>query len=134
MRRAHIYLVSIASLHILYGTLQALQWYYRLGYEGDLVVLPVRDAITIAFLVALTMLLYLWCRADAKDRHIELPFGALFFVPVLFPIGVPYYFLRTYSLGRAFAHIGLAAVFVTVCIAVPRLIANLIIRYFLTAA
>jgi hypothetical protein len=67
--------------------------------------------------VPLLLLLFMWCVVDAKERRIHRPFGWAMFVSLLFPIGVPTYFARTYSARPAIVRISLATLFVTACIA-----------------
>jgi hypothetical protein len=116
IRRAHIYLASILVLHIGYIVLYAVQFWSNLPDEDmDKVPGPV------TYWAPLLILLYLWCKADAKDRHVDLPFFHALLVSLLFPIGVPYYFLRTYSRRRALLHIGLAVIFAGACLAAAKL-------------
>jgi hypothetical protein len=45
--------------------------------------------------LVLSVLLFLWCKADAAKRKVTPPFAALLLVPFVAPIGIPYYFFRT---------------------------------------
>lgn len=116
IRRAHIYLASILVLHIGYIVLYAVQFWSNFpDRDMDKVLGPA------AYWAPLLILLYLWCKADAKDRHVDLPFFQALLVPLLFPIGVPYYFLRTYPRRRALLHIGVAVIFAAACLAAAKL-------------
>jgi hypothetical protein len=116
IRRPHIYLAAILFWHIGYTA------FYEVRFEnnfpdGDMSKVPGDTT----YLVPLLIFLYLWCKTDTKDRHIDLPFLPSVLVPLLFPIGVPYYFVRTYGLRRGLLHIGLAVIFAALCLAVAKI-------------
>jgi hypothetical protein len=114
MRHAHIYLIAIVLLHVATSALfEAYFWLYV--PDGG----PGGDWMRSGWIYWLPLfgLLYIWCRVDAKDRHVELPFGASTLVAFLFPIGVSYYFFKTYPRRRALIQIALAAAFISACIA-----------------
>jgi hypothetical protein len=142
MKRAHICLVAIVALHIVYPALWAARfWLYPLGEVLDGGEAPVADVpvgirlIDIrSYWLALLVLLFLWCRADATDRRIQIPSAVSVLVSLLFPIGVPYYFFRTYPLNRALVHIGWAVAFVVICIGTTLLLGMPALRYFETVA
>jgi len=81
--------------------------------------------------ISWVIFVYLWCRADAKDRQVGLPLLASVLVPLLFPLGVPYYFLRTYPRRRAWLHIGMALLFAVACVAVARITAGIAFYYII---
>jgi F0F1-type ATP synthase assembly protein I len=128
MRRAHIYLASILLLHIGYVLLYAVQFWSNVP-DGDMDKVPGPAT----YWIPLLILLYFWCKADAKDRHVNLPLLPSVLVPLLFPIGVPYYFLRTYARRRALLHIGLAVIFAAACLAVAKLTYMLAFYYLIVA-
>ena len=128
MRRAHIYLASILLLHIGYVLLYAVQFWNNVP-DADMDKVPGPAT----YWIPLLILLYFWCKADAKDRHVDLPLLPSVLVPLLFPIGVPYYFLRTYARRRALLHIGLAVIFAAACFAVARLTYMLAFYYLIVA-
>jgi hypothetical protein len=113
MRRASFFLVGIVASQFGIAALARRQ-YWRYFPEGD-------APKWVEFLgpchwVAVVGLLYLWCKADAKDRRVRIPVATSILVPLFFPIGVPYYYLRTYPTRTAFQHIGMAVVFTACCI------------------
>jgi hypothetical protein len=128
MRRARIYLAGILILHIGYIALHEVRYWNNFP-DGDMDKVPGPAA----YWVPLLILLYLWCRADAKDRNVDFPLLSSVLVPLFFPIGVPYYFLRTYDLRRAVLHIGLAAIFAAACFAVAKLTFMLAFYYLIAA-
>ena len=128
MRRAHIYLISILLLHIGYAVLYQVQFSNNFP-DGDMDKVPGPAT----YWIPLLILLYLWCAADAKDRHVDLPVLRSVLVPLLFPIGVPYYFLRTYARRRALLHIGLAVIFAAACLAVAKVTSMLAFYYIIVA-
>src|SRR5215831_3514970 len=96
MRHAHVYLIAILLLHIVVAVLyEAYFWLYVPDGIGLAEAAWMRSP-TI-YWAGLVVLLYIWCRVDAKDRRVTLPPGAVILVPLLFPIGVPYYYWRTYA-------------------------------------
>lgn len=116
MRRAHIVLAAILLLHFVVAALsEAFFWLYVPDGPG------LGDALWMRspriYWPSLMFLLLVWCVTDAKDRSVELPLGAAIALPFLFPIGVPYYYWKTYPRRAAIEHIGLFAVFVAACIA-----------------
>ena len=128
MRRAHIYLASILLLHSGYIVLYEVQFWNNFP-DGDMGKVPGPAT----YWIPLLILLYLWCKADAKDRHVDLPFFPSVLVPLLFPIGVPYYFLRTYARRRVLFHIGLAVIFAVACLAVAKVTYMLAFCYLVGA-
>jgi hypothetical protein len=116
IRRAHIYLAAILFLHIGYTA------FYEVRFESNF---PDGDINRVpgpaTYWVPLLIFLYLWCKADAKDRHVDLPFFQSVLVPLLFPVGVPYYFVRTYGHRRGLLRIGLAVIFAAACFAVAKI-------------
>ncbi len=132
MRHAHVYLVAILLLHIGIAALsEAYFWLYVPDGEGLAeAAWMVNPAI---YWVPLMAWLYLWCVVDAKDRHVQPPFGAAIVVTLVFPIGVPYYYWRTYPPRAAMVHIGSFTIFVAACVAASRLGGMLAHYYFLTS-
>jgi hypothetical protein len=129
MRRSHIFLVMILALHFAMGA----GWEYRFwNYYPDGYPPRLLDWFLTPYvywsIVAIS--LYFWSRTDAKLRGISLPAVATFIVPLLFPIGVPYYFLRTYQVRPAVVRIGLSAAFVGACIATQIASGGLVWNYY----
>src|SRR5687767_3107743 len=112
MRRSHIFLALIVVLHAVWAARkQAEIWLY--WPDGDLSKL----LSSVFYCVPLLILLYMWCKADSGERRIDLPTWASLVVPATFPVGIPYYYFRTYPLRSALVHIGLAAFFGVICAA-----------------
>ncbi len=128
MKRAHIYLASILLLHVGYITLYEVQFWNNFP-DGDWDKVPGPAT----YWLPLLMLLHLWCKADAKDRHVDLQFFPSVLVALLFPIGVPYYFLRTYPRRLALLHIGLAVMFAAACLAVAKVTYMLVFYHLMVA-
>ena len=82
------------------------------------------------FFGPLALLLFLWCRADAKARRVKLSFAESIMIPLLFPIGVPYYFFRSHDVRPAFVHVALAVAFAGVCIGAMWLGARTMFQYY----
>ena len=130
MTRAHIWLVAILAQFCGFGALGQASWWMYLDGPKAPAWLPLATTSVPAFSMCLVGFLYLWCRADAKGRRISLAPGISILVPLLFPIGIPYYYLRTYPTRSAIFHICLAAIFAVACFAAGRLGAELVFRYF----
>jgi hypothetical protein len=126
MRRASFILVGIVALQFCIAALAERQ-FWRYFPDGDIPKWV--ELLGPCNWVAIVGLLYLWCRADAKDRRVTIPVATSILVPLLFPIGVPYYYLRTYPARTAFQHIGMAVVFIACCIGVAWLGQKLVFDY-----
>jgi hypothetical protein len=112
MRRAPIYLGAILFLHLVGAILyEAYFWNYVPdgGPGGEWMISPA------TYWVPLLTLLILWLRTDAKERNAGIPGWALLVAPVLFPIGIPYYFFSTNPMRTAVLRLGLALLFVGAC-------------------
>ena len=70
-----------------------------------------------SYWIVVVGLLYFWCRADAEDRGVKIPVAISILEPLLFPVGVPSYYFRTYPARSAFLHIGMAGIFIALCVA-----------------
>jgi hypothetical protein len=114
MKRAHLWLIAILMLHAFIGILSDAYW-WRCFPEGG----PQCWWLGSPFIywVPLLILLYLWLRADIAERQAELPYLSVVLLPLVFPVGVPYYYWRTLPLRAAILNIGLALVYAGVCIA-----------------
>ena len=114
MKHAHIYLVAILLLHAGGAALWQV-WFWNYvpdgGPEGDWMLSPA------IYWIPLFSLLYVWCRVDAETRNVQFPFSASILVSLFFPIGVPFYFFKTYSRRDALIHTGLFLIFVVACFA-----------------
>ncbi|MGO4223676.1 hypothetical protein AB4Y64_17715 [Lysobacter sp. TAF61] len=56
--------------------------------------------------LVLAILLFAWCKAHASERGVPAPTGAPLLVALLAPVGLPYYFFRSFTWRRA--SVGLA--------------------------
>jgi len=127
MKHAHIYLAAIVLLHAVCGAL-AEAWFWSYvpdgGPEGLWMVNP------LIYWTPLFLLLWAWCRADTRARHARFSPGASMLVSILFPIGVPYYFFKTYARREALLHAGLFLVFVGACLGTFWLSRKLTFQYY----
>ena len=86
MSRAKIWLLAIVVLYALGG--------FVTGISGsEAYELEVAFATIVVF--PLYVFTYLWMKADAEERSIASPPGAIPLVAVLLPIAVPYYLVAT---------------------------------------
>ena len=113
MRRASFYLTGIIALQVVFAAeIEVRFWLYFPDVD-----VPGWDVpFGYCYWPAVVGLLYLWCRADAKDRRVALPLSTFVWVPLLFPLGVPYYYFRTYPARSAILHIGLSGIFIAICV------------------
>jgi hypothetical protein len=127
LRRASLFLVGIIAVQFGFAAMdEAQHWLYF--PDGDI---PTwQQLLGHCYWVAVVGLLYLWCREDAKDRVVTPPFAISILVPVLFPIGVPYYYWPTYPSRSAFLHVGLAVLFLAACAAAFWLGRRLVFDYY----
>jgi hypothetical protein len=127
VKRAHFFLIAILLHQFVVAALyEAYVWIYfpGAGGRGEWMKSP------IIYWVPLLGFLFLWLKADVNERRIGLSPWASITVPVFFPIGVPYYFLRTYPLRAAASRIGLAFVFAAICVVAIRLGSLFVHNYF----
>jgi hypothetical protein len=127
-RFKHVYLAAIVLLHIGYAIFYQVRFWNNFP-DGDMNQVPDGTG----YLIALVILLYLWFRADARYRKVDPPLILSVLVPLLFPVGVPYYFLRTYSRRRALLHIGLAVAFALACLSVANITGLMAFYYIIVA-
>ncbi len=112
MRRSRAFLALIVVLHVSWAARkQAETWLY--WPDGDMSKLLSSGF----YCVPLLILLYMWVKADSEERSVHLPIWASFLVPATFPVGIPYYYFKTYPLRPALVHVGLAALFGVTCVA-----------------
>jgi hypothetical protein len=116
MRRANLFLAGIIAQQFGFAALAEAQFWHYFP-DGDIPEWVQVISKWYWYWVVLVALLYFWCKADAKDRQVVIPVTTSVLVPLLFPIGIPYYFLRTYSTRPAILHIGWAVIFVASCVA-----------------
>lgn len=64
--------------------------------------------VAVAQAIAMSILLFGWCRAHAKTRAIEMPGGAPILVAAFALVGVPYYALRGFGSKKGFALVAYA--------------------------
>src|SRR4051812_43158081 len=95
IRRQHVYLAAILVMQIGYAIFYQVRFWNNFP-DGDMNQVPDGTG----YWIVLVILLYLWCRADARVRQVNLPLPLSVLVPLLFPVGVPYYFWRTYGRRR----------------------------------
>lgn len=112
-------------LHAAFGVFGGIEF---LGNANLQFLFGVKATIFVTYVLGLLVFIFLWCRADAKFRKIRIRVRIAALIAVLFPVGVPFYFLRTYALGRAIAHIGLSVVFVASCVAAMSLTTRFVYR------
>jgi hypothetical protein len=128
MRHAHVYLLAIVLHHV--GATARHEAYFWLDAPDGAAWL-ISPA---TYWIPLIALLFVWCVVDAKNRHIKLPFWVPLVVSLIFPIGVPYYYWRTYPRRAAFVQMGLFAIFMAVCVAALWVGKKLVDYYFLEVA
>ena len=58
--------------------------------------------------LAMTLLLFAWCKAHAAAHTKRPPVAAPLLVAVLSPVGLPYYFFRGYGFKKGLGLLGLA--------------------------
>jgi hypothetical protein len=75
------------------------------------------NAIGVVHTIIVAVLLYVWCKADAASRGVEVPPMAAVFVALFAFIGVPYYFFRSRPWRQAALSTLLAVVFLIVTLA-----------------
>jgi hypothetical protein len=127
MKPAHFYLAAILLLHLSVGILgEAHFWKYMPdgGPGGDWMISPA------IYWVPLLILIYLWLRADARYRQAVLPPWLSIAAPIVFPIGVPFYYFRTNRVYTAFFRIGLLLLFAGACFATLWLGTKLAFNYY----
>ena len=127
MNRRHTYLAAILALTIGYTVLHQVRFLQALS-NGDFDRIPVRAL----YWVPLVILLYFWCKSDAKDRQLDLPILTSLLVPLFFPVGIPYYFLRIHDTRAALRRIAFAAFFVVGCVIAGTLAVGITNNYMLT--
>ncbi|MGH8445939.1 MAG: hypothetical protein ACREVL_11765 [Solimonas sp.] len=91
MTRARTLLLAIVASFVIFGLLDAC-FPHPPSLPGDFVVLHG---------ITLGILLFAWCKADAKERDVHAPAMAALLVGLIAPIGVPYYFYSTRPRGAA---------------------------------
>jgi hypothetical protein len=84
MKRAALPLVAIA---VLFTAMGALLPHLSDASEGR--------GLNFILSVACSVLLFVWCKADAAARGIDPPSPSALLVGLLAPVGVPYYFFRS---------------------------------------
>ena len=129
MTRARIFLLGILALFFCVGVMGIAEfWLYLGGPRPPWWFRLVRSPFL--FWTCLVALLFFWFEAESSDKRPTLPRRMSILAPLLFPIGIPYYFLRTYPTRSAVLRIGLAAVFAVACIAAIRLGSALTWEYY----
>ena len=127
MRHANLYLGAIILLHAAAAALsEAWFWNYAPdgGSAGDWMISPA------IYWIPLLCLIFIWCRIDANQRKVRLSFGGSMLVTLFFPIGVPYYFFRTYSRRLALVRSGQFLAFIAACVVALWLGNELTRRYY----
>jgi hypothetical protein len=127
MRRSSFFLAGIMMCQFGFAALGEVR-YWLWFPEGDI---PKWYQVAMkCYWLSVVGLLYFWCRADAKGRQLAITVTTSILVPLLFPIGVPFYYLRTYPTRSALIHIGLAVIFVALCVAAFWLGRTLMFDYY----
>jgi hypothetical protein len=114
MRRANFFLAGIVALQFGFAAEAEYEFWHYVP-DGD--VPEWLRFLGYCYCPAVVGLLYLWCRADAQGRRVRISVITSVLVPLLFPVSIPYYYLRTYPARSAFLHIGLAGAFIALCVA-----------------
>ena len=114
MRRASFFLVGIIAAQFGFAAFGEMQYWKYFPDDGDNP--NWLEWINHSDWIVVLGLLYFWCRGDAKDRRVTIPVAISILVPLLFPVGVPYYYFRTYPARSALLHIGFAILFLTACV------------------
>jgi hypothetical protein len=125
MRRSYVYLALIVVLHVAWAAQkQAEAW---LSWpDGDMS----RMLGSSFYFAPLLVLIHMWRRSDSKERDVSLSLVPAVLVPAIFPVGIPYYFFRTYPFRPALAHFGLAVLFAAICFAALWLGDILVFNYY----
>ena len=132
MRRAHIYLLAILLLHAGVAAVDEAYWWLY-APDGEGIAEAAWMISPVIYWVPLVVLLFVWCIVDARNRHVKRPLGAAILVALVFPVGVPYYYWRTYARRAAVVHIGLFVIFAVACFATLRFARMIAGFYFLNA-
>ena len=74
------------------------------------------NEVTLVHSVVLAFLLFAWCKEHATARGIKPPTGAAVLCALIAPIGLPYYFFRSYPWRRALRSLGKALLILLLCI------------------
>ena len=124
MKRRHTYLAAILALTIGYAVLHQVRFLQTFP-DGDYTRIPDRAL----YWVPLVILLYFWCKSDAKHQQVDLPILTSLLVPLFFPVGIPYYFFRIHDARGALRRIASAAAFLVGCVIVGGLAVRLTDNY-----
>jgi hypothetical protein len=124
MKHAHLYLGAIVVLHAACAALWHVWFWNSGGPRGDWMISPV------IYWIPLFCLILIWCRVDSNQRNAGLPIVGSMLVALFFPLGVPYYFFRTYSRRLALIRTGQFLLFVATCVAASWLGGELTHRYY----
>jgi hypothetical protein len=127
MKVSNIFLGAILLLH---GLVFALSEYWFWNYvpdggpEGNWMRNPA------LYWLPLLCLVFFWAVADSKRRKSSFSYISLSVVAILFPVGVPYYFLKTYGRRAALLHVFMFAIFASACLACGWIGHSLTHRYY----
>jgi apolipoprotein N-acyltransferase len=99
--RTRILLAAIAGSFVLAGAVEP--------HLPDAPQYP--NALTVVHGLVTAILLFAWCKEDAKSRGITPPAASAALVALVAPIGVPYYFIRSMPGRTAAVAILKAAIF-----------------------
>ena len=78
-------------------------------YGGDL---GIRTSIYALSAFPIYVLIYLWMKSDARSRSSVAPAGATPLIPVLLPLAVPYYLLRTRKNWQKLSALSLLTIYI----------------------
>lgn len=106
MPRHRLLLVLLGASFLLVGVIEPFT-----SRPGDL-----HSPLSLLHIAAIAVLLYLWCKADAKARNVIPRNGAAILVAIFPPLGIPVYLFQTRPWSKALlgvlGSIGLLVVFV----------------------
>lgn len=106
MARDKLILIAIVATWPLAGFLEPFSPSYGRTY----------NEVTFVHSVVLAFLLFAWCKAHASSRGVKPPTGAAVLSAVVPPIGLPYYFFRSYAWRRALLSLGKALLIFLLCV------------------
>src|SRR5690348_2679750 len=109
IRVTHLCLLAIVLIGFVYGVAWEVRfWNYMPdgGPGGDWMVSP------LLYWPPILILIFVWLREDAKRQAVRIPTWLSLAAPMIFPIGLPYYFFRTSPVRRGFIRLAMFLLFV----------------------
>lgn len=111
MNRARIILAILAASFLVAGLAEPF-----VARPGQL-----RSPTEFVHTLAIGILCYMWCKADATVRGAIPPNGAALWSGLFPPIGIPLYFFRSLPLRQALVRVGKAVLFALLLVALAAL-------------